>query len=351
MANNNYVPTNPQNQGTFLNTVTFPELTDLVNRNFISVGGMITPVAKQLFLTDSMGIGEGELKLLQEYDTTTYARAKNQGVDARRASFGVGYYITIRAKRIGIESEITWEMRRYNKKQEVMAAITSLPYFCPQRVELDLTHRFTFCTSTAYTDMDGTSIDITVGDGLALASTVHTLKFSTTTYSSRISGDPLFSKGGLEAAELLTTTDILSNFAEKRVMDFNTIVTGNNPTVVNAVRQFLHSTSDNTQANAGVTNVNQNKYRHVILQQLNTTATGAIDSTKKNWWFLVAANAGLRGWQAWFIEWEAMQLTTAAGSNGNSVDVHKDVWYYNVRQAYNIGIVSGRGFIASCPTS
>lgn len=341
--------TDPQNQGTFLNTVTFPELTDLVNRNFISVGGLIVPVAKQLFMTDTAGPAEGELKLIQEYDMSTYARAKAQGVDAKRASFGIGYYITIKAKRIGIESEITWEMRRYNKKQEVLSAIQSLPYFCPQRIELDLTHRLTFCSSTSYTDMDGNTVDLTVGDGLALASTSHTLKFSSPTYSNRVSGDPLFSKGGLEAAELLTTTDILSNFGEKRVMDFNTIVTGNNPTVCNAVKQFLRSVSDNTQANAGVINVNQDKYRHVILPQLATTATGAIDSTKKNWWFLVAAGNGLRGWQAWYVEWDGMSLVPSTAGNGQ--DVHKDVWYYNVRQAYNIGIVSGRGLVCSLPTS
>lgn len=341
--------TDPQNQGTFLATVTFPELTDLVNRNFVSVGGFIVPMAKQLFLTDSAGPHEGELKLLQEYDTTTYARAKPQGVDAKKASFGVGYYITIKAKRIGMESEITFEMRRYNKKQEVLSAITSLPYFCPQRVEIDLTHRLTFASSTSYTDMDGNTVDLTVGDGLALASTVHTLKFSSTTYSNRITGDPLFSKGALELAELLTTTDILSNFAEKRVMDFNTIITGNNPTVVNAVKQFLRSTSDNTQSNAGVVNVNKDKYTHVILPQLATTATGAIDTTKKNYWFLGAINAGLRGWQAWYIEWEAMNLIPS--TSGNGTDVHKDIWYYNVRQSYNIGIVSGRGLICSLPTS
>lgn len=341
--------TDPQNQGTSLMTVTFPELTDLVNRNFVSVGGFIVPVAKQLFMTDTQGVGEGELKLIQEYDTSTYAKAKAQAQDAKKSQFGIGYYITIKAKRIGLETEITWEMRRYNKKKEVLAAIESLPYFCPQRVEIDLTHRLTFCSSTSYTDMDGNSIDLTVGDGLALASTVHTLKFSSTTYSNRVTGDPLFSKGALESAELLTTTDILSNFAEKRVMDFNTIVTGNNPTVVNAVKQFLRSVSDNTQNNAGVINVSQDKYRHVILPQLATTATGAIDATKKNWWFLVAVGGGFRGWQAWYVEWDGMSLVPSTAGNGQ--DVHKDVWYYNVRQAYNIGIVSGRGLICSLPTN
>lgn len=338
-----------QAQGTYLSTVTFPELTDLVNRNFVSVGSQIVPNAMQLFIKDSAGVGEGELKLLQEYDTTTYAKGKAQGVDAKKASFGIGYLITIRAKRIGIESEITYEMRRYNKKQEVMNVIQSLPYFCPQRVELDLTHTFTFASSTSMIDMDGNTRDLTVGDGLALASTVHTLKFSTTTYSNRLSGDPLFSKGALESAELLTTTDILSNFGEKRVMDFNTIITGNNPTIVNAVKQFLNSTSDNTQNNPGVVNVSQNKYRHVILPNLATTATGAADSTKKYYWFLAAIGAGLKGWQAYYVEWDAMSLIPSTVGNGQ--DVHKDIWYYNVRQAYNIGVVSGRGIICSLPTT
>lgn len=349
MANNSYTPTNPQNQGISLNTVTFPELTDLMERNFKLVGGLIQPVAKQLFITETVGPGEGELKLIQEYDTTTYAKAKPQGVDAKRASFGIGYYIAIRMKRIGIESEITWEMRRLNKYQEVMAVMTGLPHFCPQRVELDLTHTFTFATSTSMTDMDGNTRDLTVGDGLAFASTVHTLKFSTTTYSNRISGDPLFSKGSLEAAELLTTTDIMNNFGERRVMDFNTIITGNNPTVVNAVKQFLRSTSDNTQLNPGVVNVYEGKYRHVVLPYLATTAVGATDSTKKNWWVLAAINQGLRGLQAYYVEWEAHNMIPSTAGNGQ--DIHKDVWYFNARQAYQIGVVAGRGAIFSCPTS
>lgn len=338
-----------QNSGTFLSTATFPELTDLVNRNFISVGGTIVPAAKQLYLTETMGPAEGEFKLLQEYDTNTYARGKAQGVDAKKASFGVGYFITIRAKRIGMESEITWEMRRYNKKAEVLAAIQSLPYFCPQRVELDLTHRLTFASATSYTDLDGNTVDLTVGDGLALASSVHKCKFSTSTYSNIVSGNPLFSKGSLEAAELLTTTDILSNFGERRVLDFNAIITGNNPTVVNAVKQFLKSTSDNTQNNPGVMNVYENKYRHIILPYLATTATGATDSTKKNYWFLGAIGQGLRGWQAYYVEWEAQNLVPS--TEGNGTDVHKDIWYYNVRQAYNVGVVSGRGLICSLPTN
>lgn len=306
-------------------------------------------MARQLFITDNVGAGEGQFKFYEEFDTTTYARAKAEGQDAKKASFGIGYYISIQAKRIGIESEITWEMRRYNKYQQVMSALQSLPYFCPQRVELDLTHVFTFATSTSYVDLDGNSVVTTGGDGLALLSAVHTLKFSSTTWNNIVTGNPFFSKGSLEAAESITTTDILSNFGEKRVLDFNTIVTGNNPTICNAVKQFLRSTSDNTQNNSGVMNVNQDKYRHLILPQLATTAIGNIDSTKNHWWFLVAAGAGLRGWQAYYVEWESQNLTPATSGNGS--DVHKDIWYYNVRMSYNVGFVSGRGVIGSTPSN
>jgi glycine/D-amino acid oxidase-like deaminating enzyme len=47
-------------------------------------------------------------------------------------------------------------------------------------MELDLSHRFTFMTATAYTNNNGTSVDVTVGDTLALASTAHTVRGSST---------------------------------------------------------------------------------------------------------------------------------------------------------------------------
>lgn len=340
---------NVQNQGSFLNTATFQELTDITTRHFIKVGGLIVPAAQQLFITERPGGSQGEYFVAQEYDIDTYGSAKYQGVDAAKAKFGIGYFKSIKQTRIGKEAEITFEMRYYNKKTEVMTAITSLPNYCPQRVELDLTHRFTFCTSSSYVNRDGDTIDTTTGTGNPLAYATNPLKFSSSTYSSRISGDPLFSKGALEIAQTMMTTEIMNNFGEKRVMNFNTIVTGPNATVVNAVRQFLRSVSDNTQTNSGVVNTHQNEYRHVILQNLATTAFGAPDSTKKNWWFVVAANAGMQGWQAYFVEFEPVNLTPS--TVGNGVDVHKDIWYYNVRQSYGIGVVTPRGLIASCPVS
>ena len=333
-----------------LNTVTLSEFTDLVEKDFITFQQMVKPVAAQLFIERSMEAHTGDSRRFDEVDTETYAKLKREGENAKKGSVGIGYNKTMYAKRIALEIDITWEMRRYNKKEQVVALLTSLKHYCPQRMELDLTHRLTFCTSTSYTDMDGQTVDVTGGDGLAVVYSAHTLKFSSTTWRNRVSGDPTFSKSALESAELLARTNILSNFGERRVMNFNTIISTDDPGTVNDIKQFLKSTSEVGQTNPGVINVYQNKYRHVILPYLATTAVGAYDSTKRQWWGIVAAGQGILGWQAYFGIWEAPNLKTPKEGN-NGEDFHNDNWTYGTRASYGIVVVSGRGLIMSCPSS
>lgn len=313
---------------------------------------MVVPQSDQLYIKDPVGRGMGNTKRYDEVDTQTFARRKRQGEASKKAAVGVGYSVTAEKKRIAFEIDITQEMRDENRYPEVGSLITSLTHFCPQRMELDGTHLLTFCTSTSYTDMDGDVITITVGDGLALVTSSHTLKFSSSTYSNRVSGDPIFSRGGLEAAEALATTNVLSNFGERRVINFNAIVTGDNPNTVNTVKQFLNSSADVDAAQAGVMNPYRGKYRHIILPYLATTATGARDSTKENWWFLMAIGQGTNGWQAYLTIWEAPHMKDqSTDERGANHDYSRDIWTFGTRAGYSHRAVSGRGLIASCPTS
>ena len=338
-------------QGTLLNTITFPELTDLIRKEWVVTQNMIKPKALQLFITDPIGKGKGNTKRYDEIDTETYAKLKRQGEAVQKASVGVGYNVTMTKKRIGLEIDITQEMRDENRYPEVGALITNLTHFCPQRIELDATHRLTFGTATSYVDMDGETVDITGGDDLAIFSAVHTLKFSSTTWSNIVSGNPVFSQGALEAAQLLTTTDILNNFGDKRVLTFNTIVIGTDPNTVNTVKQFLNSTSDVDQNNPGVINTHQNEYKMLVLPQLATTALGANDSTKRRYWFLAALQQGVNGLQAYYGQWEAPHMVASPASGNNMEDPHTDVWSWGTRAGYGFTIVSGRGIIGSFPTS
>jgi hypothetical protein len=246
------------------------------------------------------------------------------------------------ARRYACEIDITYEARNYGKNQEIIRKLTSLATFCPQRMALDLTHRLTFATSTSYTDLDGETITTTVGDGNAVTDATHDLTGSTTTYSNIITSNPLFSQGAFEVARGLANTQIYSNFGERRIMNFNTVVTGDDPATVRAVKQLLNSTADVTQNNPGVTNQYKSMFTHKILPRLATTATGAYDSTKAKYWFYVAAGE----WEAHLGVWEGPHLISpSAGSN--SEDVHNDNWVFGARCGYGIVVLSGKGILQS----
>lgn len=334
----------------YLNTISLPDFTDLVERNFSIVSQLVQINAAQLFISDDQSVNTGDTRLYEEADTETYALLKREGENAKRSQVGTGYTKICRAKRFAREIQISFEMRRYNKEPEVMSKLTSLANFTPQRHNLDLTHRFTFSNATSYVDMDGETVDISTGDGLSLINAAHTLAFVVTTYRNRVVGDPIFSQAALESALSLTTTDILSNFGERRVLSFNTIITGDDPTTIRTVRQLLESTADVDAVQAGIVNTYKARMNHVILPQLATTASGAADSTKKRWWFIGATGQGLMGWQAYDATWEPTNLKAPAAGN-NLEDGHSDDWYYGVRSAWGICALAGRGLIGSLPVS
>lgn len=334
-----------------LNTVTLPEFTDLIEKQFAMSQQMVdTGRARSLFITDDITANTGDTRRYDEVDTETYASLKREGEAAVKSNINVGYRKTLTVRRFAKEIEITWEMRKYNKYPEVQGKLQSLVQFCPQRMELDLTHRLTFATSTSYTDMDGETVTTTTGDGLALSQAAHTLSASSTTYRNRVSGDPVFSQGALESAEELAVTNIFSNYGERRVKNFNTIVSGDDPSTLRDIRQVLESTSDIDAGHSGVLNVYRSKYRHVVLPYLATTAAGAHDSTKKKWWFLIAAGQGVNGWQAYLGVAEMPNLKSP-GSGNNGEDEHTDNWFFGVRCAYGIETLSPVGLIGVHPAT
>ena len=338
------------NQTTNLNTITLPELTDLVRRNWVFVKDNIKKEAKQLFIHEQIGSGNGSTKLFKEVDVETYADLKNEGSNNTKAKVGLGYDKTMTARTFSKEIDITLEMRNDNRYSEVGTYITNLAEFCENKMDLDLTHRFTFAGSTSYTDRNGATVDTTVGDGLALCSTSHTLAFSATTYSNRVAGDPAFSQSAYESARLLDATQIYSNFGEKRNMDFNTIITGDDPQTIRLVRQLLESTADIDAAQAGIKNVYQGTMRHVVLPNLATTALGAYDSTKRRYWFVGSIGKGMNGWQAYLGTWISPTLKTpSAGNNGE--DIHSLNWTFAAYCRYGIVTVGPRGIIGSLVAS
>lgn len=179
-----------------LNAVSLPVFTRLAGVIFGKALELADKTAQTsgLFAVETIPQNSGNTRDWTEIDLELYASNKNEGDQASRARVQLGYNKLVTSKRIAKDIGITYELRTQNKYQETVRRLTNLAQLPANRIELDLQHRIGFGTATTYTDKDGTLVDISVGNTLALFSTVHTLTGSATTYRNRLAGNPILSR-------------------------------------------------------------------------------------------------------------------------------------------------------------
>lgn len=292
-----------------------------------------------LFRIDDISDHTGNTKEYSEIDLEEYADVKLEGDQASRARVQQGYSKIGVLYRVSKDIGITYEMRHYNKYQEVISRLTNLGQLAAKRMELDLSLRITFATATSYTSKEGLTIDTTVGDTLALASTAHTVRGSSTTFRNRLANNPLFSKGALEGMEQMIVENSINQFGEKIVIPYDIIWSTDDANTVNTIREHLKSTASPDALNAGVINVNQGKYKHVILPRVAVTAAGAVDSNKAKYWGLGSSQNS----QAFLgINEEAHLKPT--NDNGANTEFSTEDWNQGCAAGYFIVIPGARWF-------
>lgn len=255
----------------------------------------------------------GNTREFSEIDLEEYAKFKGESDQTARARVQQGYSKTATLYRVGLTIGISYELRTQGKYFEIKSKLTNLGTVVPSRLDLDLAHRITFGTATSYTDQDGRTIDTTIGDTLALFSTAHTLRGSSSTFRNRLANNPQFSRGGLEAMEKMRVENSFNQFGQKMAgMTDDILWTTDDPNTVNTVKEILRSTSNPTQNNNGVVNTYQGKYRHVILPRVATDKDGAIDSTKAKYWGVASSK-----YSTFYlgVHEEAHLVSPTAGSN------------------------------------
>ena len=222
---------------------------------------------------------------------------------------------------------------------EALRRVTDLTNVCPQTIDLDLAHRFGFAWSTSYsrTAQNGSAItmDTTMGDGLSMISAVHTLTGSATTYSTQIVGNPPFSKGALETAETSFVNESYDNLGIKVQYSPDTIFTTDDPSTCNQVRELINATADITTSNSGTFNVYSTGYKHIKSGRVATTATGAPDSSKAKYRFLLDSKASTL-----FLTMlnEPYLKVPMDGNNGETF--LSENWNYMTSADYGICVVS-----------
>lgn len=279
----------------------------------------------------------GNTREFSDIDDNEYLTFKGQGDQAKRAKVQQGFTKTMTSFRVAENIGITYEMRTQNKYPEVVTRLSSGGRKGANTIDLDLSHRIAFITSTSYTDRDGRSIDVTTGDGLALASTAHLLRGSSNTYRNLLAGNPQLSRGALESIERQAVENTLNHLGEKMTVPFDILFITDDPQVENTALEYLRSVAAPDAAHSGVTNVYKAKYKLVKLPRVATTAAGAVDSTKRRRWGIASSMFT----SAYLGVWEEPRMISPS-ANGNSEDVMTDDWEFRNRAGYGITIVDGK---------
>jgi hypothetical protein len=321
-----------------LNTISFNDFVKLANviweKRFMSLQAIAR--SSGLFNVENVAKGTGNIREISEIDLNEYAHFKGEGAQSERAKVMQGYTKFLTSYRISEDIGITYEMRTQNKYSEVVRRLTNLANVASNRMDLDLTHRITFAVDSNYVDMDGRTVDTTVGDGFPLAYTAHTVKGSSITYRNRLAGNARVSRGALEGMERLVVEETINQFGEKMSMPFDIIYSTDDPNTCNTIDEYLKSVASPDAINSGVTNVYTRKYRHVILPRLATTNIGSVDNTKRYIWGLASST----NTTAHLDVWEEPHLKTPS-EGSNAEDFATDNWNFGVRAGYGITIVNG----------
>jgi len=290
-----------------------------------------------MFRVETVPQNTGNTREYSEIDLEQYARKKGQGDQTQRAKVQQGYTKVASLKRIGMEIGITYEMRTQNKYTEVGARLTNLGMLPTRRIELDMVHRLTFGTAGSYVDMDGDTVDTSMGDGLSLFHTAHTVRGAASTYRNRLAGNAAFSKSALEGMEKLVVEETINQFGEKMTMPFDIIWSSDDPNTVNTIMTELNSTASTTvQLNQGVVNVNRGKYKHVIFPLLATDAFGNKNSAKATYWGLASSM-----FTSAYLGMHEEPRLKSPSEGSNAEEFSTDDWNFGTRAGYFVCIVSG----------
>jgi len=328
-----------------VNTMTVPAINDLIKKSFSK--SVLRPAGdvRQIFHKET-GDWSVNAKRIQEIDRDRFAERKLQGQNSAQRGVSQGYFKDIERNTISVTRLISGEAYKAFTAQGLVTDVTSVANDVVDKTELDMRNFIGMGTAVSYVDNGGFTVDTTTGDGLALFSTVHTLRNSAVTYSNILSGAPSFSESSLESAEDYFNYNVLDNNGQKVSIKPNTIITSAKATMVNRVGRIFGSSSPEkietvTNANSGVKNMYGagKGFKHLVVE-FDVTALNITDSTKSfNWYLASLGGMPETSFQAYYVSWLSPQVAPA--------EIDQDAWTmsYTARSAYGIGAVSGKGIL------
>jgi hypothetical protein len=253
-----------------------------------------------------------------------------------------GDTLSLTAVKRGDATTITEDLVDGNKYREIGQKLTDLGGSLFRTAARDATHvGYTFAFSASYTDMDGNTITNSIAKGAEpIYDDTHTMA-DASTFDNELA-DTAIGESALRSLQDLTTSFVDENghkVSWKSGVKF--LVHGNDPGMQHAALRLTTQ-----EWNYNNTNRDINPYRGAFqdreLFYLDTTATGAIDSTKGKYYFIVSQNllkrSAIMGWH------------TKPTPRGPFEDSWNGGMLYRSKSRYDIGYIFAQ-IGAGCPAT
>lgn len=317
-----------------LSVVSLPDFVRNADITFKKSAEAFQPVMRNSGIVKEVTIAKntGNTREFSAIDLELYASVKNEREQAALAKSQQGYSKTATLYRVAKTQVISYEWRSQGKYMEIKATLENMMPLGMRRMELDLQHRIGFSNVVSYLDQDGRTVDTTVGDTLALASTAHTVRGSSVTYRNRLLNNPAFSRSALEAMEKMRVENMINQLGQKMPVTDDVIWSTEDPNTVYTIRELMRATSTVTASqNQGVPNV-VNKYQHVVLNLVATDKDGNVDATKAKYWGLCSTR------DSSFYLGVHEEVNVIPPTVGDGQNALTDDWFFGVRAGYMIVI-------------
>lgn len=274
------------------NTVSLSDLTSNViiafQKGYAEMDGMYDD-PREIFEVHDIGGGNRDTFTVEEHVTVrSPARAVAQGQNFPAIPFAPGYFKTITSSRIASTSEYTWQLDHHTPyKDQVLEWYKDTGWNLHTRLWLDLSNFLSFFSSTSYTNLDGNSVDVSTGDGNPIAYSAHTLTNSTTTFRTRLAGNPILTTAAVEQAMTNFAQQCIGNNGDRLMLMGDALITTSNQQQYHRALQIVRSMAPVTAPNSGVYNPLRNALRVLRYFYFDSLATGLVDTTKSEYWALV----------------------------------------------------------------
>lgn len=234
----------------------------------------------------------GELVTFDAYALPKYAQRIDENEGYPLLNVQEGDSLSKYQIQYGAKMDYTVRMEQFDKLELASSFVSKMIDAIYSTIDLELTHQiFTYADSATYTPKNKPAVNISCGDGLALASAAHTVQGTgSTTYSNLLSGG-----GALSISNLTTLIQQMQQNTVNEKGDLcpfrpDTLVIAGDAFMKKKAREILGSPlgpeNNNNAVNVYAT-PNDFGMKLVVLNRGFENGVGTYDSTKRYRWGLM----------------------------------------------------------------